>query len=347
MKTIRLLAVALTLALLSPLTSHVSTAFAQGSLTPPGAPSPTMKSLDQIEARKPISSAPFLISSAGSYYLTTNVSVTTGNAITIGVNGVTLDLNGFTISSTAPSPTGDGIQISPSVQDVTIFNGHIRGGVVNSGGVYSGSGFAFGIAQLLKSPANVLVSHVTVSGCLDSGIFLNTGNSTVVESCTVQTVGSEGIYASNIKQCSATDCGGDAIFGDQISDCRGQATGASAGINANSTAQNCEGFSSSGFGINAATAQNCYGLSTNGVGISTYTSQNCYGQTEGVSDGISSGTAIGCYCQSLNSSGVALFATVANNCVASCPGGTAINAKIAIGCYTADATVIINMYNMP
>src|SRR5215469_3553715 len=137
-----------------------SKAFAQGSLTPPGAPAPTMKTLTQIEPRTPISSAPFLISSAGSYYLTTNVSVSTGNAITVGVNGVTLDLSGFTISSTAPSPNGDGIIISPSVQDVTIVNGHIRGGVTDSGGVYSGTGFLHGIDYLLKPPANVLVSHV-------------------------------------------------------------------------------------------------------------------------------------------------------------------------------------------
>lgn len=321
--------------------------FGQGALTPPGPPGPTMKTLTQIEPHTPISSAPFVISSSGSYYLTTNVSVSTGNAITIGANGVTFDLNGFTISSTAPSATGDGIQLSPNVRDITIANGHIRGGVVNSGGVYSGSGFAYGIAYLLNPPANVLVSHITVSGCLNNGIYLNTEDSTIVESCTVRTIGSEGIYASNIKQSSATDCGGDAIFGDQVSDCRGDSTGTGAGINANSTVQNCYGFSSSGYGINASTAQNSYGLSTNGVGISTYTVENCFGETQGGSEAIFSYTAIGCYCQCLNPSGVALSATVANNCVASCPGGTSINAKIAIGCYTTDATVIVNKYNMP
>jgi hypothetical protein len=341
------LASALVLVLFSTLNSELSTALAQGSLTPPGSPAPTMKSLAQIEARTPISSAPFLITSSGSYYLTTNVSVSTGNAITIGANGVSLDLNGFTISSTAPSATGDGIQLSPSVRDVTIVNGHIRSGVVNSSGVYSGSGFAFGIAYLLNPPANVLVSHVTVSGCLDDGIFLNTGDSTVVESCTVRTVGSEGIYASTIKESSAADCGNDAIYGDQVADCRGDSTGSGAGINANSTVQNCYGFSNGGFGINAVTAQNSYGLSTNDVGISTYTAQNCYGETEGSSEGVSSLNATGCYCLCLNSSGIALSASVANNCVASCVGGTAINAKIAIGCYTADATVIVNKYNMP
>src|SRR5947207_9658704 len=85
---------------------QLSTFLAQGSLTPPGAPNPTMKSLDQIEARTSISSAPYTISSAGAYYLTNNVSVGSGDAITINASGVDLDLNGFTISSTASSANG-------------------------------------------------------------------------------------------------------------------------------------------------------------------------------------------------------------------------------------------------
>src|SRR5208337_66021 len=76
-------------------------AFGQGSLTPPpGAPAPTMKSLDQIEARTPIST-PYTITQPGSYYLTTNLNLTEGDAINIETDGVTLDLNGFTISSTS------------------------------------------------------------------------------------------------------------------------------------------------------------------------------------------------------------------------------------------------------
>src|ERR1041385_7160549 len=82
------------------LSSSLVAAFAQGNLTPPGAPAPTMKTLAQIEPRTPIATAPFTITAGGSYYLTTNVSVVTGDAITIATNNVTLDLNGFTISST-------------------------------------------------------------------------------------------------------------------------------------------------------------------------------------------------------------------------------------------------------
>ena len=74
--------------------------FGQGALTPPGAPALTMKTLAQIEPRIPISSAPFTISSSGSYYLTMNLTTTESNAIVIAANGITPDLGGWTISST-------------------------------------------------------------------------------------------------------------------------------------------------------------------------------------------------------------------------------------------------------
>jgi hypothetical protein len=90
------------LALLSSFILHPSSLPGQGSLTPPGAPAPTMKSLAQIEPRFAITNTGAVtITSAGSYYLTTNITVSTGDAITINPNGVTLDLNGWTISSTA------------------------------------------------------------------------------------------------------------------------------------------------------------------------------------------------------------------------------------------------------
>src|SRR5208282_3674210 len=89
--------------------AQLSTAFAQGSLTPPGAPAPTMITLSQIEPRTPISSAPFTITNPGSYYLTTNVTVSSGNGIIIAASDVTLDLGGFTIFSTDPANTGQGI----------------------------------------------------------------------------------------------------------------------------------------------------------------------------------------------------------------------------------------------
>jgi Right handed beta helix region len=225
-----------------------------------------------------------------------SLNVTTGDAITITTNNVTLDLNGFTISSTAPSATGFAIQLTSGLKNITIANGFIQGGVTNSGGgTYNGSGFNYGIYYTgAIPPGNVLVSHLSVSGCRSFGINLQRGDSTVVESCTIRTVGSSGIVASTIKSCVAIDCGGTAIFGDQASDCRGQSTGSGAGrgVDAN-TVLNCYGSSSTGIGVAAVTAQNCRGESGSGIGVAANTAQNCYGSS-GSGNGLSADVAIGC-----------------------------------------------------
>lgn len=70
------------------------------------------ETLDQIEARTPIAAAPFAITNPGSYYLTSNLAVTAGDAITISADNVTLDLNGFIISSTEATPTSTGVLLA-------------------------------------------------------------------------------------------------------------------------------------------------------------------------------------------------------------------------------------------
>lgn len=180
-------------------------ALASGPLTPPGAPAPMWKTLQEIEPRTLISSVPFTISAPGSYYLSNNLTVVTGNAITIAANGVTLDLNGFTLSSTVAPASGYGIYISSSWKDIAILNGHVQGGVTDNGsGTFTGSGFGYGVYG--PSAANVRVSGVSVSGVLYYGIYLNSSGSTVVEECTVNTVGSYGIYANVVESCSAYGC---------------------------------------------------------------------------------------------------------------------------------------------
>src|SRR5689334_14686480 len=84
--------------LLSTLNACLSTCHAQGSLTPPGAPAPTMKTLSQVEPRTPISSLPYTITNPGSFYVTTNLNYSgAGNGITVSSGNVTIDLNGFTL----------------------------------------------------------------------------------------------------------------------------------------------------------------------------------------------------------------------------------------------------------
>src|SRR5205085_3321009 len=110
---------------------------------------PTRRSsdLDQIEARTPISSAPFNITSSGSYYLTQNLTVASGTAISIAASNVTLNLNGFTISSTeSPAGSSSAVLIGNGLANITVLNGAIHSNVNYSAGSYSGTGFGNGIA---------------------------------------------------------------------------------------------------------------------------------------------------------------------------------------------------------
>ena len=323
------------------LIATLATLFAQGPLTPPGAPAPTMKTLAQIEARTPISSAPFTISQSGSYYLTANVTVSSGTAITITASNVTLDLNGFTISSTDASTTGYGILLDNGPRNITITNGFIQGSVTNNGGFYSGSGFLYGISTSGGVPTNVLVSRVSISGCQSFGIVLFTGDSTVVEFCTVRTVGGDGINASIIKSCSAVDCGSNAIFGRQVSDCLGQSSNFGNGVFARA-AMNCQGQSVSGPGVSARVAMNCQGESVSGVGLFAQVATNCVGISNSGSGLWASKIATSCFGETSSAGTVGLFSdAAANYCSGSNQGGgPAMQADNAIGCTTFNGAII-------
>ena len=152
--------------LLSTFNSQLSTAHAQGLLTPPGAPAPTMKTLAQIEPRTPISSLPYTVSQPGSYYFTTNLTETViGGGILIISGNVTLDLNGFTLAGVNSDKT-NGITISGSLANITVRNGSISG--------WGGAG----VDGYLFAPnsINELFEHLSVSGNNGNGISASHGS---------------------------------------------------------------------------------------------------------------------------------------------------------------------------
>lgn len=307
---------------------------AQGSLTPSGPPGPTMITLSQIEPRIPISSGAYTISNSGSYYLTTNIAMTSGTAITITANNVTLDLHGFTISSTAAGGSGDGILLS-SVQRIHILNGYITGGITNYQGTYSGNGFASGIYYSAgQAPHNVLVSGVTVSGCLDEGIYLLSGNATVIESCTVNTVGYVGLAADSVINSSAINCGSYGVLATTAQNSYGESIATVDGLSADD-AENCYGYcTGSGAGLNANVAHNCTGISSSGDGLDANNAENCSGTSEGGGDGLyADNTAANCTGQSASGIGLNVGNSAAN-CSGQSASGIGLNAGYsAANCY--------------
>lgn len=172
---------------------------AQGPLTPPGAPAPGMKTLQQIEPRTPISSLPFTISQSGSYYLTESLVLTDPNSdgITIQASGVTLDLMGFTLSSGAAA-TGRAIYVPPDSprRGICVKNGIITGKttVTSTGNpqvwTIVPAGFHYGVYD---TSANGRYENLIIIGCRTTGIFANSG--AVISNVSVSQNGSTGIMA--------------------------------------------------------------------------------------------------------------------------------------------------------
>jgi hypothetical protein len=195
---------------------------AQGQLNPTGTPAPTMKSLDQVEARIVIDprqsgfSLPYTINTSGSYYLAANVTASGSSAgIIIGASNVTVDLNGFTLAG-GGSGSVAGIQIVSSgacIRNGTI-TGWTRGGINASG---TGQSALYASLQNLivtgnsgaATDAAVTVSEGSrIQGCVVSNNSTVTGiltaNACVITDCAV--VNNGGVGVSLTQACSMANC---------------------------------------------------------------------------------------------------------------------------------------------
>jgi hypothetical protein len=188
----------------------------QGSLTPPGAPAPTMKTLAQLEPRTPISSLPYTITNPGSYYLTTNLTRVggTGNGISFSCGDITLDLNGFYLQGV--SNGGSGIFVTGSYTNLVVRNGSIIGW--GSSGIDS---------YTAAYPRGMLFEKLMLTGNGASGILTEAGS--VVRDCVslnnglhgISTVGSEIIHCT----CRANSEFGISATYSTIRECRSEYNG--------------------------------------------------------------------------------------------------------------------------
>jgi hypothetical protein len=257
-----------------------SLGFAQGALTPPGAPAPTMKRLDQVEPRTLIASLPFTITNSGAYYLGAILTGISGaNGITIVTNNVTIDLNGFALFGVAGSLHG--IASTAAFSDISIFNGRLRnwGGCginlsncdtvlfkevnVNGNGAI---GLAAGqSAQVIDcvsigNQAAIVSSHYSIIRnciCNNNGSGITVGLYSTISGCSLTLDGNTEINANpacNIIDCTVRTQGQNCILvSDQCfvhhNNCVGTGPGGSvAGIHATGTLNRIEGNQVSGTG---------------------------------------------------------------------------------------------------
>lgn len=186
-----------TLVLLTLIFSATTSVFA-GNLQPTSAPGPTMKTLNEVEPRIPISAATtpgdlsskFKITQPGSYYLTENITSNFKHGILIASKDVTLDLSGYRIySSWTLAPIGtnfdfDGISISAGQSNIEIKNGSI---VSNTGPTSLGTskGFRYGInGDINPLPNDIKINNVKIHNCRETAFFLP-GDHINIEGCNI------------------------------------------------------------------------------------------------------------------------------------------------------------------
>jgi parallel beta-helix repeat protein len=237
-------------------------AFSQGPLTPPSAPAPAMKTLEQIEPRTPMNDTAVpgdadyhhIISTPGSYYLTGNLVVTKANGIDVRAEGVTLDLNGFEISRSVGA-RGNGIEVDATSHRCTIKNGSLKS---------FGHGLRCVVTTNFARGGRCL--HLSVSGCSEAGLVA--GERWQLDGCTAHDNTATGIFAasgSSLSNCtaSANSAGIDASRSCTLTNCTAANNTTGAGISAStgSTLTNCTAADNTGtygiFADDGSTFTNC------------------------------------------------------------------------------------------
>ena len=189
----------------------------QGSLTPPGAPAPVFKTLQQVEPRADVQklsgdgSNSFIINQSGAYYLTANVAGASGkNGISIQADNVTLDLNGSAVTGAAGALRG--IVVSGARRNIAVRNGSVQNWPSDGVDLHDAVGSAVSDLLVFGNTGIGISAGDTglVSACIsrqNGGDNIRVGNNSVITKCTaIQSTLGNGINAggySVISQCTA------------------------------------------------------------------------------------------------------------------------------------------------
>ena len=308
-------------------------AFGQGALTPPGAPTPTMKSLAQVEARIIVNATntpgdaanTFIISVPGSYYLTGNATGVLGkHGISIQASDVTLDLNGFALISggTGAAPVR-GVDVPAAQTGFSLRNG-------------------------------------TVRGWSDGGVRTDLATSTFVEKLRLtDNTGATGLAlgSGSGRDCVATGNANGFVLGNgaQLRDCAATANGIGFSSGDRAMASNCIATGNSGDGFNCTSYVMLIDCSSNrnggsGIVVQGGSSIVRCSATRNLPSGNGIQTGGGCHladCTVANNGndGITIFSgTTVRNCTAQSNGGTGITAMGgADGCQIIGNTCQANL----
>jgi parallel beta-helix repeat protein len=234
-------------------------AFNQGSLLPPGAPAPTMRTLDQIEPRTPINATTtpgdadsiFRITQPGSYFFTGNITGVAGkHGIEVAASNVTIDMRGFELAGVPGSLAGFDLNNDAigGLTGIVIFNGNIRNW--GNEGILGNQSGADHFHHL----------HISFVGGL--GISINTG--TIIDHCRVTGCSQGGIGTSN-----------NVIITDTVAD-GNTGSGISAGTDSQIRGCDCETNSGHGISTFSGIVENCATTANGGAGISAGNSGNVH-----------------------------------------------------------------------
>jgi parallel beta-helix repeat protein len=253
---------------------------AQGPLAPPGPPGPTMKTLDQVEPRIPITNIPTTISAAGSYYLVTNLTGTAGfDGVTIEVPDVMLDLNGFTLRGVPGSISG--VKGLVDAERTTVRNGQISDWDDN-GVTLSGVGCVVeGIVASTNGSAGIALQTGIIRDCLVTGNNRSSPGFAIASlaalvRCAAFNNKSRGLSGSTVHDCIARLNGAVGILGNQIERCSAESnSGDGIQANASGSIKNCWAYDNGTNGIAATRDTSIIGnhcsangtATTNGAGI--------------------------------------------------------------------------------